>query len=489
VKNRPVPGDPEGYRQKQMRSADWAFSPYRRPPLRAGLAVVATVGAATLLRLVPSISTSIAALVYVLAVVAATALGGQFAGLVAAALSFLALNFFFTAPRYTFVVSKTEDLLALVVFLVVALTVGTLLSLALSSRDRMQLRELEARLMSRLSTHLLSGAPIEEGLQRFATGLVELFNLAACEIETVVTPLPISATRESSTSGERLEQPILAKGRNIGTLSIVASGPSLSTAQREAAETFARQMAVALEGIRLSNEARGVQLEVEATKLRAALFSSVTHDLRTPLGSITTAVTSLLDPEGQFTDEQINEHLETIRDEAERLNRLVGNLLDLSRIRSGALVPAKAEASIDEVIESVLRRLRSQLESRELQVDIQENVPDIPMDVMQIDQVVTNLVENAVKFSLPGSPISVTASGWEGGIRVRVANLGQRIRKEDRERLFGEFVRGQPDGVSGTGLGLAIAKAIVVAHGGRIWIDDAPAGGTAVTFELPAGAG
>jgi two-component system sensor histidine kinase KdpD len=473
-----------------MKSADWAFSPYRRPPLRVGAAIVTTVGAATLLRLIPGISTSVAALVYVLAVVGATAIGGQIAGLVAAPLSFLALNFFFTPPRYTFVVNKTEDLLALVVFLVVALTVGTLLSLALSSRDRMQLRELEARLMTRLSTHLLSGEPIEEALQRFAGALVDLFELAACEIETAVTPVPISATSDrSTTSGERLTQPIIAKGRNIGVLSIVANGPSLSPAQRDAAEAFARQMAVALEGIRLSNESRNVQLEVEATKLRAALFSSVTHDLRTPLGSITTAVTSLLDPGGTFTREQTTEHLQTIREEAERLNRLVGNLLDLSRIRSGALVPSKVEASIDEVIESVLRRLRTQLEPRELQVQIQDDVPDIPMDVMQIDQVVTNLVENAVKFSVPGSPISVSASGWDGGIRVRVANLGKRIKKEDREALFEAFVRGEGNMVTGTGLGLAIAKAIVVAHGGRIWIDDAPAGGTAVAFDLPSGGG
>jgi two-component system sensor histidine kinase KdpD len=468
-----------------MRPTNWTFSPYQRPPLRAGLAVVGAVGAATLLRLVPHISTTAAALIFVLAVVGATAVGGQIAGIVAAPLSFLVLNFLFTPPRYTFVVNKTDDLLALVVFLIVALTVGTLLSLALSSRDRMQLREVEARLMTRLSTHLLSGDPAE-GLQRFAFSLVETFDLAFCQIETTVAPGPISATAERDVvSGERMDQPIVAKGRDIGTLTIVASGPSLSDAQRDAAENFARQMAVALEGIRQINEARQVQLEVETTRLRAALFSSVTHDLRTPLGSITTAVTSLLDPEGKFTNEQRSEHLQTIREEAERLNRLVGNLLDLSRIRSGALVPAKVEASIDEVIESVLRRLRSQLAARELQVEIKEDVPDIPMDVMQIDQVVTNLIENAVKFSFPGSPISVSASGWNGGVRVRVANLGERIKRDDRERLFEAFVRGEGQTVGGTGLGLAIAKAIVVGHGGRIWIDDAPAGGTAVAFELP----
>jgi two-component system sensor histidine kinase KdpD len=454
--------------------------------LRTGLAVLAAIGAATLLSLIPHVSTAVAALVYVLAVVGATALGGQIAGLVAAPLSFMALNFFFTPPRYMFAVDKPEDLLALVVFLVVTLTVGTLLSLALSSRDRMQVRELEARLMSRLSTHLLSGEPIEEGLQRFAEALVEVFDLASCEIETIVTPTPISTGAQAPDRGARLTLPMVAKGRRIGALSIVAKGPSLSAPQRVAAEAFARQLAVALEGIRLSNEARDVQLEVEAQRLRAALFSSVTHDLRTPLGSITTAVTSLLEPGGSFTMDQRVEHLETIREEAERLNRLVGDLLDLSRLRAGALVPSKVEASIDEVVESVLRRLRTQLQGRELVVEISENVPDIPMDVMQIDQVVTNLIENAVKYSAPASAISVSASGWKGGIRVRVANAGQRINKEDRERFFEPFVRGEGHTVAGTGLGLAISRAIIVAHGGRIWIDDAPAGGTAVAFELPA---
>lgn len=468
---------------------EWASGSYRRSRARATVAVITAVGAATLLRLVPGVSTAVAALVYVLAVVGATAVGGQIAGLVAAPLSFLALNFFFTPPRYTFAVDKTEDLFALVVFLVVALTVGTLLSLALSSRDRMQHRELEARLMTRLSTHLISGDPIEDGLLRFADSLVDSFDLASCRIQTIVAPDPIKATAKTGEqTGEELIEPIVAKGRDIGALTIVAKGP-LSQPQIDAAQSFARQMAVALEGIRLSEEARKTQLEIEATRLRAALFSSVTHDLRTPLGSITTAVTSLLDPEGTFTTEQRTEHLQTIREEAERLNRLVGNLLDLSRLRAGALIPSKVEGSIDEVIESVLRRLRTQLADREVRVEIQDGVPDVPMDIVQIDQVVTNLIENAVKFSVPASPISVSASGWDGGVRVRVANLGRRIRKEERERLFEPFERGEGVTVGGTGLGLAIARAILVAHGGRIWMDDAPAGGTAVAFELPSGSG
>ena len=232
-----------------MRSERWTFNSYRRPPLRVALAVIAAVGVASLLRLIPGISTTVAALVYVLAVVGATALGGQIAGLIAAPLSFLALNFFFTAPRYTFRVSKTEDLLALVVFLVVAVTVGTLLSLALSSRDRLQLRELEARMMSRLSTHLLSGEPTEEGLQHFAQDLVEMFDLDSCAIETVVTPRPITASAITTTvGGARLEVPIIAKGRSIGALSITGNSQSLSAAQRDGAQTLARQLAVALEG-------------------------------------------------------------------------------------------------------------------------------------------------------------------------------------------------------------------------------------------------
>jgi two-component system, OmpR family, sensor histidine kinase KdpD len=158
--------------------------------------------------------------------------------------------------------------------------------------------------------------------------------------------------------------------------------------------------------------------------------------------------------------------------------------MDLSRLRAGALVPSKRPTPIDEVIESVLARLEPLLRGRHLNVLIREDLPDVPMDVLQVDQVLTNLVENAAKFSPPGSEITVQAARWENSVQVRVADRGRPIPPDLRRTAFEPFVRGEGDG-AGTGLGLAIARAIVVAHGGSIWLEDAAGGGTAVVFRLP----
>jgi two-component system sensor histidine kinase KdpD len=167
------------------------------------------------------------------------------------------------------------------------------------------------------------------------------------------------------------------------------------------------------------------------------------------------------------------------------LNRLVGNLLDLSRMRAGALVPAKSPAAIDEVIEAVVARLEPVLRDHEVRLILRDNLPEVPVDVVQIDQALTNILENAARFTPPGKRIVVAAARWGTGVQVRVTDQGPGIPPEDRERVFEPFVRGE--GSTGTGLGLAIARAIVEAHGGTIRIGTAPAGGTAVTVELPGG--
>lgn len=330
-------------------------------------------GVATLLATLPvEVSTATAALVYVLAVTAAAALGGLVAGLTASVLSFLGLNFFFTRPFHTFVVTKPEDLIALVVFLLVSATVGTLISTALAQRARAETREREAR------------------------------------------------------------------------------------------------------------EARE---EAEVNRMRAALFSSVTHDLRTPLASITASVTALLDDHANFTGDDRRELLGTIRHEAERLNRVVSNLLDLSRMRAGALVPSKSRAGIDEVVEAVVGRLEPVLGRHEVDISVPDELPDVPIDIVQIDQVLTNLLENAARFSPAGSRIAIGVEARDHVVRVRVADEGRGIAPDDRERVFEPFVRGS--GSAGTGLGLAISRAIVEAHHGEIWAEDNSGGGVAIVFDLP----
>jgi len=467
------------------------LDPRRWPPgLRGAAAALVPPATVTLGATLPvHVSTTTAALAYVLAVVLAAAAGGVWPGLAASVLSFLALNFFFTPPFNTFIVAKTEDLVALGVFLVVSATVGTMLSRVLTQRTRAERREREARLLHHLGTRLLSGVPTEEVLGSLARSVTELFGLARCEIRSELAegPIVVEGTGSQGSGGAQETIPMVARDREVGRIVIVPDGarPGLGPDERSVIETVANQMALAIEGLRLSSEAQEARVEAETSRLRAALFSSVTHDLRTPLASITASVTSLLEKEPPLREEDRRELLETIRQEAERLNRLVGNLLDLSRMRAGALTPSKSLTALDEVIEAVVARLEPILGGHDVRVILREELPEIPVDVVQIDQALTNILENAGRFSPPGTQITVTAARWHGGVQVRIADQGPGIPEPDRERVFDPFVRGENS--MGTGLGLAIARAIVEAHGGVIRVTEAPGGGAAVVIELPGG--
>jgi two-component system sensor histidine kinase KdpD len=162
---------------------------------------------------------------------------------------------------------------------------------------------------------------------------------------------------------------------------------------------------------------------------------------------------------------------------------VIGNLMDLSRMRAGAVVPTKTPASIDELVESVIARSGPILEHHDVRLMLREDLPEIPLDVVLIDQALTNVVENAARFTPPGRRITIGAARWQDGVQVRIADRGPGIPREERERVFEPFVRGE--GSTGTGLGLAIARAIVDAHGGTIRIGEEPGGGTAVVLELP----
>lgn len=427
--------------------------------------------------------TNTAALLYVLVVAVAAATAGPWAGFAASIVSFLTLNFFFTPPLHTFVVGKSQDLVALLVFLLVSLMTGLLLSTAVRERARAARREQQTRLTNQFTNGLLAGRPLDEVMTGVAKNLVRLLDLAVCEINTVLTE-PIGVATDAD-RGQPVEVELRAKGGRVGT--IIATPPAtrrrLDSQEEAVLENVGAQLSLALESTRLTHEVRSAPLDAETNRLRAALFSGVTHDLKTPLAAITASVTSLLEGR-RFDEQQRYEHLDTIRQEAEHLNRVVTNLMDLARLRAGALAPARVPAAIDELIEAVVARLQPLLEDREVHLNLRGDLPEMPIDVVQIDQVLTNLIENAVKFSPPRTPIEITAGGGEEKIRVTVADKGPGIPPDDRERVFQPFERGNGE-VAGTGLGLAIARAAVVAHGGRMWAQARPGGGAAVTFELP----
>ena len=438
-------------------------------------------GAITLLAIPREHPTNaVVAVLYVLAVVFSARLGGAVSGVAAAILSFLCLNFFFTSPLHTIAVASQEDLAALFVFLATAIVVGLLLSSTLEAKASAERRELEATLVNRLATRLLSGAPVAGVLEKFAEGVCDVFGFVRCQISTSFTE-PIDVIKGNAQ--HRHVMSIQAR-EPLGEIAVWTShGGRLRPHEQTVIETLATQLALALEGVRLSGEVRRVELEAQASQLKAALFSGVTHDVKTPLAAITTSVTSLMDGRG-FSEADRRAHLETIKQEAERLHRVVNNLLDVARLRAGVLEPVKRTSAVDELMESVVDRLRTLLEGREIDMRIGDDIPEVPMDVVQIDQVLTNLIENAVKFSPSGTPISLVAVGSEHRVRVTVTDSGPGVRKEDRTRIFEPFQRAETS-ASGTGLGLAISNAIVIAHGGRMWVGDSPTGGASFTFELP----
>ena len=431
--------------------------------------------------------------IYLLAVVTASLLSGTRSGLLAAGLSSLAFTYFFTEPRHTLRIQHGEDVAAAVGLLVAAVLVGLILSNALDERRRAERREREARLLAYLSTKLLSGEPLQHVLDDFVTVLVEPFHLTRCELEAATDAQEIRATAVAATGipdGPTEVVPLELGGTSFGRLTAVrgAGAEAMDREERALLEAFARQAAVALERDRLASRMRDAQLDAETNELRAALFSSVTHDLRTPLASIKAGVTSLLDSGVSHDAAQERELLTTVLEETDRLNRLVGNIMDLARIRAGALVPSREIVAVDEVAASVLARMRPRFQEAGVSVRTlaRPDVPDAAMDPVQIDQVFTNLLENALSHSPSGGEVLVSAAPFRDVVRVRVVDQGPGIPPDERERVFEAFVRGDRVGDRpGSGLGLAIAQAIVVAHGGRIWIEEAPGGGAAVSFDLP----
>jgi two-component system sensor histidine kinase KdpD len=433
--------------------------------------------------------------VFLLAVVIAAVAGGLWGGLIAGILASTFRPLVVGTPQLTFRFDTVEDVAVAVVFLSVALVVGLLVGQASEDRARASRREREARFLGTLSTTLHTGEVPDRVLDEFAEILMEPFALSKVEIEATIDGTDLRALARSNgdaPGGPRTTVPLVAGDAPIGTMIAErpVGGRPFSRDDQLLLEAAARQATAALDRARLDARARIAQLDAETNQLRAAMFSSVTHDLRTPLASIKAGVTSLLDAGVQHDPEQERELLTTILEETDRLNRLVGNLLDLARIRAGALTPTRQPTSMGEIVEVVLARMRPRLPDHVLSGDLPAEDLDVEVDPVQLDQVLTNLLENAGRHAPEGSEIRVGVTWMRDRVQVRVADRGPGIPPEERDRVFEAFYRGSsiPE-TPGSGLGLAIAKAVVVAHGGRIWIEDAPEGGCVVAFEIPVGEG
>jgi two-component system, OmpR family, sensor histidine kinase KdpD len=256
--------------------------------------------------------------------------------------------------------------------------------------------------------------------------------------------------------------------------------------------TFVDQATSVIERARLRRESLQIEILRRTDELRAALLSSASHDLRTPLASIKASASSLLQEEVQWSDEERRSFALAIEREADRLNRLVANLLDMSRIEGGALKPEKEWYPVDELIHDVLGHMQPLLQGRNVQTYLPDDLPPVQLDYLQIDQVLTNLIENAVRYTPVESQIEIGACIDSGQMVISVADRGPGIPPADLERIFNKFYRVQrtetnAPQVAGSGLGLAVCKGLVEAHGGHIWAENREGGGAIFRFTLPLG--
>jgi two-component system, OmpR family, sensor histidine kinase KdpD len=253
--------------------------------------------------------------------------------------------------------------------------------------------------------------------------------------------------------------------------------------------TFLDQATAVIERARLRRESLRIELLQRTDALRSALLSSVSHDLRTPLSSIKAAASSLLQEDVQWNEEERKSFALSIERESDRLNRLVGNLLDMTRIEGGALKPEKEWYPIYELIHDTLGHMQFLLQGHEVQTHIPDDLPPVGLDYLQMGQVLTNLLENAARYTPPTSPIEITAQVVDGEMMVSIADRGPGIPQFDLERVFDKFYRvlstARKKKVTGSGLGLAVCLGLVEAHGGRIWAENRPDGGAVFRFTLP----
>lgn len=438
-----------------------------------------------------SVRTTSAALVYLLVVLPVVTFGGRGPGIVASVLSFLGLNFFFTPPRHTLSVSKYDDLVALVVFLSVAVLVAALTSIGNAERDRARRREYEARSLYALSTRLLSTDELDSVLTELVRHVRQLFDLDACEIRGPDASGALARSGEEIPAGSSVvEIPLQGGSGSFGTLVLAPGRARFGEPERRVASILAQQLGAALERATLEREAREARVAAEAARVRQALLSAVSHDFRTPLSTIKAALTTLVPPTGDtvavLSEEDVVDLVKASIEETERLERLVSNLLDLTRLRSGSLAPSRVAISVHEVLEDALAASRRALGQRTLELKVRDDVPLIDVDPVQVGQVLRNVIENAVRYAPANAPIRVTVSPWHDNVEVRVSDRGPGIPADQRDAVFEEFFRGGDDQSGGTGLGLAIARAIMRAHTGDIWVEETPGGGATLAMRFPA---
>jgi two-component system sensor histidine kinase KdpD len=437
-------------------------------------------------------------------------------------LSVLAFDFCFVPPRFTFEVAETHYIFTFAVMFLVALVISHLTSLIRRQAEAARLQERQTAAMHSLSRNLASTRGMEQILQVAVKHISEIFNCQAAALlpdekgqvhlvagdpvvfqKDIIRELGVAqwSFQSGQTAGwgtQNLpESPILyvplqAANATIGVLALRPRDPESEywllpeQLRLRLLESLAKQVALALQMEHLQKTTLEAQIAMETERLRSSLLGSVTHDFQTPLAAIMGSASSLLELQGKIDDKLAQEMLTNIYDEADRLSRLVTNLLNIAKLESGSLKLHKELQPLEEVVGAALNRLERKLADRSVTISLPPELPMVPLDAALAEHIFLNLLENSLKYAPSGSALSIKAVQKDGEIEVEVADSGPGFPPEDLERIFEMFYRGTADSdQKGYGLGLSICRAIVEAHGGRIWAENRPEGGAAMRITFP----
>jgi two-component system sensor histidine kinase KdpD len=457
-----------------------------------------------------------AAMLYLLAVVVAAARYRKGPAVTAAIIGIASFDFFFVHPFYTFSVSDVRYLLTFGVMLLVALVLGGLTGRIRDQAEAAREREQRTAALYALSRELASARSREEVLTAAIRSVHDTFALEAVVLlpndegrvaAASQAPYPFDE-RERAVAQWTLDHgqvagqgtktlpaasamylPLVASDRVLGVLGIQSddAGFFRDPVRRRLIDTLSGQTAAALERLTLTEQTRQTAVEFEAERLRNALLSSLSHDIRTPLASIESAAKRLLQPgePGVTATQTGRELVTTILTESSQMGRLVANLLDMMRVETGALQVQKEWQLLSDVVGVALLRTESALRDHPVSTNLPDDLPLVPVDEILLEQVFVNLLENAATHTPGGTPVEIGAEARPDEVLVWVADRGPGIPAGEEERVFEKFHRASAIPGAGVGLGLAICRGIVSAHGGRMWAERRPGGGAAFRFTLP----
>jgi len=488
-----------------------------RAALLAAAVVAIATAASVLLR--DSLAPTNLAMIYLGGVVAVAMRCSRRLSVAASFLSVAAFDFFCVPPYLTFAVSDYQYVFTFAGMLAVALVISTQTGRLRDHAAQAAVREARTEALYRLSSRLAGETRVFEAARSAASLAAEVFAARVVVFlpedgrisfrRRTSDPLPVPPSEESIAqwvfdhghkAGLRADAhpdatalyiPLRGARETFGVLAVLPDSQNriFAPEQQQLLEVFASQTALAIERTLSQRAAEETRVHMQTEQMRSSLLSAVSHDLRTPLASITGAASTLRSQHGRLPLATQQELLDSISDEAERLGRLVGNLLDMTRFESGPVELRRDLYPLEEIVGTALQRMEPQLQGRTVLTDLAENLPLVFVDDVLIGQVLWNLLENAAKYTPPGSPLDLVAFEEQGAVIIEVRDRGPGILPGEEERIFEKFYRGSSvkgsGNAHGAGLGLPICRAIIEAHRGTIRALPREGGGATFRISLP----